>query len=93
MILKFSKIYNLNDICSKTFNETVSLNITFNTTISNFLRYLIFKLYFENLNIYLTNRLNEFFIVFKYFKFCVDCQYNRIKNEINVLLLIIFFRV
>ena len=26
-------------------------------------------------------------------QFCVDCQYNKIKNEMNVLLLIIFFRV
>ena len=26
-------------------------------------------------------------------QFCFDSQYNKIKNEINVLLLIIFFRV
>ena len=45
------------------------LNITFDTTILNFLQYLIFKLYSENSDIYLINLLNEFFIVFKYFKF------------------------
>ena len=39
-------------------------NMTFDTTISDFLRYLIFKLYFENSDTHLINRLNQFFIVF-----------------------------
>ena len=44
------------------------LNMTFDTTVSDFLQYLLFKLYSKDSNIHLINRLNKFFINFKYFK-------------------------
>ena len=45
------------------------LNMTFNTTASDSLRHLIFKLYSKNSDIHLINCLNKFFFVFKYYKF------------------------